>query len=383
MPKPSRVLLIEDNRIEARLTRQWLGVDAGGAFDVEWVEQVSQGLDRLSRAGIDVILSDLNLSDSRGLETFIKLHAQAPEVPIVLLTGQDDETLGALAVENGADDFLVKKQTDGPKLARVLRFALARRRAHDGQLTKAVSPKPRRVIGFLGGKGGVGTTTVALNVAKALAKRQKSVILAEIRPSYGTLSFHLRQEPCETLRTLLESCPGAIREEDVAARLCKGANESRVLFGPQPGDAFRETDPAQTEAVVEALSKMADFVLLDFPSQPSRATQSAVGLCDSVVVVAEREAGSVLCGKVAINQLQAWGVGGDSVGAVIVTRTEYPKLLELSEIRTRLGCDILGAVPIATSTSLEEAISRAESVAVSFVEIAGRLAAAKVVGMKV
>ncbi len=93
-----RVLLIEDNPIEARLTQKWLDNANGDCFQVEWVERIDQGLDRLTRNGIDLVLSDLNLPDSEGLETFLKLHAQSPSIPIVVLTGKDDEALGALAV---------------------------------------------------------------------------------------------------------------------------------------------------------------------------------------------------------------------------------------------------------------------------------------------
>ena len=382
MIKPIRVLLIEDNCIEARQTQKRLDIDAGKAFNVEWVERMAHGLDRLTRTGIDIVLSDLNLPDSRGLETFIKLHAQAPEVPIVVLTGQDDETLGALAMEIGAQDYLVKQQVDGAKLARVLRFSLARQRAREGQINKSSSGRSPRVIGFLGAKGGVGTTTVALNVATALAKQQKSVILAEMRPAFGTLAYLLRQEPRESLRTLLDHFPESISEHDVGARLCKGPAESRVLFGPQQMDAFKETDPRQAEAVVKVLAKMAEFVILDFPVQPSTATQAAIGQCHFVAVVTERELGSVLCGKVALNQLQTWGVGGDSACAVVVNRNEYPSPIELSEIRSRLGCEIVGIVPLATSACFETTMSRAERVAASFVEIGNRLAADKIVGMK-
>jgi len=380
--QPIRVLLIEDNRVEACLTQKWLEIANGDSFAVEWVEHMAQGLDRLTRAGIDVVLSDLNLPDSRGLETFITLHAQAPEVPIVVLTGQDDETLGALAVETGAQDYLVKQQMDGARLARVLRYTLARHRAQGGQLNKSPSGKSPRVIGFLGAKGGVGTTTVALNVATALAKQRKSVILAEIRPSFGTLAYHLRQEPRESLRTLLDQCPEGIGEQDVAARLCKGPAESRVLFGPQQMDAFQEIDPDQAESVVKVLAKMAEFIILDFPSQPSTATQAAIGQCHFVAVVSERELGSVLCGKVALNQLQSWGVGGDSTWAVVVNRNEYPSPMDLTEIRSHLGCGIVGVVPLATSASFETAISRAERVAASFAEIGNRFAADKIVSMK-
>lgn len=379
-----RVLLIEDNPIEARLTQKWLDNANGDCFQVEWVERMEQGLDRLTRSGIDLILSDLNLPDSEGLDTFMKLHAQFPAVPIVVLTGKDDEALGALAVASGAQDYLVKQQLDVTKLARVLQLTLIRHRVHEHQRNKPLADKSSRVIGFLGAKGGVGTTTVAVNVATALAKQQESVILAEMRPSFGTLAYLLRQEPKErNLRTLFDRFPGGFSEEDVVARLCKGPSGSRVLFGPQQGDQYKELDSGHVEALVKLLAKMADFVILDFPSQPSSATQAATSRCNFVAVVTERELGSVQSGKVTLDQLQAWGVGGDSTCAVVVNRNEYLKPIELNEIRSRLGCEIVGLIPLATSANLETSIVRAQEVAASFVELGREFAASKLVGVKV
>ncbi len=379
-----RVLLIEDNPIEARLTQKWLDNTNGDSFQVEWVERMDQGLDRLTRTGIDLVLSDLNLPDSEGLDTFLRLHTQSPSVPIVVLTGKDDEALGALAVASGAQDYLVKQQLDVTKLARVLQLTLMRHRVHENQRSKPRTERLSRVIGFLGAKGGAGTTTVAVNVATALAKQQESVILAEVRPSFGTLAYLLRQEPKErNLRTLFDRFPGGFSEEDVLARLCKGPSGSRVLFGPQQEDAYKELDSGQTEALVKLLSKMADFVILDLPSQPSCATQAAVSRCNAVAVVTERELGSVQSGKVTLDQLQSWGVGGDSTCAVVVSRNEYLKPIELDEISARLGCEIVGTIPLATSANLETSIVRAQEVAASFAELGKSFATSKLAEIKV
>ena len=74
--------------------------------------RLSDGLERLDKGGIDLVLLDLGLPDSRGLDTFFKAHAHAPEIPFVLLTGLDDETLALNAVRQGAQDYLVKGATD-------------------------------------------------------------------------------------------------------------------------------------------------------------------------------------------------------------------------------------------------------------------------------
>jgi signal transduction histidine kinase/CheY-like chemotaxis protein len=128
-----RVLLIEDNPGDARLIWEMLTeVGATGlaaAFDLECADRLSTGLARLAAGGIDVVLLDLSLPDSQGLDTFAKVHAQVPQVPIILLTGLDDAALAVKAVREGAQDYLVKRQVDGNLLVRAMRYAIERKQA--------------------------------------------------------------------------------------------------------------------------------------------------------------------------------------------------------------------------------------------------------------
>jgi PAS domain S-box-containing protein len=135
---PRKVLLVEDNPGDARLIREMLTEAGEGTYDIEWVPRLSEALERLARDEIDVVLLDLGLPDSYGLDTFLRAHAQAPQVPFVVLTGLSDETLAVTAVRKGAQDYLVKGETDGNLLLRAIRYAgerkqaeLALRQAHD------------------------------------------------------------------------------------------------------------------------------------------------------------------------------------------------------------------------------------------------------------
>ena len=84
-----------------------------------------------SRGEIDLVLLDLGLPDSRGLETFVKAYAHAPQIPFVVLTGLNDETVALSAVRQGAQDYLVKGQTDGGLLLRAIRYATERKRIEE------------------------------------------------------------------------------------------------------------------------------------------------------------------------------------------------------------------------------------------------------------
>ena len=127
--KPINVLLIEDNPGDARLIREVLAEASGVAFNLEWFDHLEAGLQRLAEGMVDVVLLDLSLPDSRGLDTLGGTHAQAPQVPIVVLTGGNDEMQGVKAVKQGAQDYLVKGQVNGHLLVRSMRYAIERKEA--------------------------------------------------------------------------------------------------------------------------------------------------------------------------------------------------------------------------------------------------------------
>src|SRR5687768_7600175 len=111
---PLRVLLIEDNLVDARLI-QIMVTDAGAnAFDIERADRLSTALERLGKEHFDLVLLDLSLPDSHGLGTFSRVHQQSPGVPIIVMSGLDDERVAVTAVHEGAQDYLVKGQVSGP-----------------------------------------------------------------------------------------------------------------------------------------------------------------------------------------------------------------------------------------------------------------------------
>lgn len=126
-----KVLLIEDNPGDARLIKEMLTEAGNISFDLEWKERLSTGLERLAREGIDVVLLDLMLPDSRGSLTFDMMLSRAPQVPIVVMSGIDDETLATSAVQKGAQDYLIKGQVESNLLVRSIRYAIARKHAEE------------------------------------------------------------------------------------------------------------------------------------------------------------------------------------------------------------------------------------------------------------
>ena len=122
------ILVVEDNPGDVRLIQEMLAETDEDSFQVEHVNQLSAGLERLTHSGIKIVLLDLSLPDSHGLNTFTQLHAHAFDIPVIILTGLDDETLGQISVREGAQDYLVKGQITSPSLVRSIRFAIERQR---------------------------------------------------------------------------------------------------------------------------------------------------------------------------------------------------------------------------------------------------------------
>ncbi|MHB8881076.1 MAG: hybrid sensor histidine kinase/response regulator [Thermodesulfovibrionales bacterium] len=126
--KRIKVLLVEDNPDDAVLMQRALRPIKGGDIKVTWSPSLSSALENLASETYDVVVTDLGLPESNGIESFLKLHARYPEVPIIVLTGLSDEKAALEAVQKGAQDYLVKGQVDGAFFVQAIRYAIERQK---------------------------------------------------------------------------------------------------------------------------------------------------------------------------------------------------------------------------------------------------------------
>lgn len=338
MQKTVNVLLIEDSRSFAGLVKHWLLDRTDIACALNWTDSLQAGLNRLKLGGVDVILLDLGLPDSKGLQTLIRTKVEAFGIPVILLSADHSDDFALQMVKDGAEDYIAKGACNGDVLAKAIRYAMARNvgRKPDGE-----------TMAFLGAKGGVGSTTVAMNVAAALAGSGKT-ILVEMRPLFGTLlPFFKPDRQTRNTSYLLRDAAVELDSTEVGACLwaCKSVPGLCIIFGPQSVAECGDLAPDRVKKLIKVLARMADYVVLDLPASLSDANRSAVQASARLALVVERDPVCVRLAKLMVQAISTWeGVPGP-IQSVLVNRASVGCPMGLAEIETELECPLLGVVP--------------------------------------
>jgi two-component system, cell cycle response regulator len=209
-----KVLVIEDDEAEYVLVNELLEGQAS-SFEIQWADSLGKGISFLTENKMDVVLLDLFLPDSQGLETFARLRTRFPEMPIVILSGHDDEGSALEAVRKGAHDFLVKGQVDGKRLSRVLKYALQRQELHKDP---AGSPLKDPLTGLNNRQGFLTMAEQHLKMAQR-GNRDFFVCLAVLNGLPQIIQTYGEEEGNNAVLTMAEILKESFRPSDVLARL--------------------------------------------------------------------------------------------------------------------------------------------------------------------
>jgi CheY-like chemotaxis protein/MinD-like ATPase involved in chromosome partitioning or flagellar assembly len=377
-----KVLIVDDND-----NNRGVLCDALGGEPYRLLEAVNgqQALDIANEELPDLILLDVLMPGMDGFATLHNLKAQEKtrHIPVIMVTALHMDSQISLCLDGGAIDHIVKPFSGLVVRARV-RAALRNRvpAASDKQ-----GPKRGRVIGFIGAKGGAGTTTTALNVALALVAPERSVVVVEMRPYLGTVAQHLGVVAPPDIGRLLDcQNPGDINPRTLSNCLTLHPTGMRLLLASPGFDDQREITAQQAEEILKGLASMAEYVIVDFPCQPTRATRTGLHCCNFVVLTVELEAACLASAQAMLKGLNSWGVGGNSVGAVLLHHRAANSSITVGHARTLLSCRIIGLIPpepdlsaIALKAGQPLVLSHPESTAaVALTELAARLMADQV-----
>lgn len=282
-----------------------------------------------------LVILDIMMPGMDGYEVCRRLRAapQTAHLPVIMLTAKGQVEDKVAGFEAGADDYLIKPVVPTELLARVK--ALLLRSAY-------VAPTKARSIALIGAKGGVGVTTLAVNLAIALAQMDKDVILLDLQLQSGAVALQLGISPASTIADLLGNEPTMLNQRMVENSLTRHPSGIRVLPAAQdPNSIQRELTQPHLEAILSNLETAAQYLVLDMGSQPSPPAQQILRRCNQVILVTEPDKIALTLAQRALGSLQALDVKGNRIGVVAVNRTRSASTLTKSAIESALGSELM------------------------------------------
>ncbi len=227
------VLLVEDDPVDIRFVKDALLASPQCGFKVEIATMLSDGMERLSRGGIDLLLMDINLPDCTGAQTVEQVCLKASEIPVVVLTAEDDECLAVKSVQSGIQDYLVKGSLKIDPLGRILRQAIERHRLQ--QQLRALSHTDD-LTGLLNRRGFWNLSEQQLKIANRRGSEVLVLFVDVDGMKYINDAFgHLQGD--HTLKDVARLLKETFRESDIIARI--GGDEFAVFAIDTPRQSAR------------------------------------------------------------------------------------------------------------------------------------------------
>jgi len=343
----TRVLVVDDSVDSVALVG--LMLERKG-FEIIAAVSGEQALVKAETEHPDVVILDVMMPDMDGFEVCSRLRANpaTAELPVLILTAKTSVKDKVAGFEAGADDYVVKP-IHPDELASRLTAIMHRAAARRGVVPES---EHTNVIGFLGAKGGVGITTLAINVAAVLAGSAEEghrVVLAEMRSGLASAALQLGLDHntglAELLRHPVESVDASLVDVQLQLHRCG----VRVLCGQidPPGVAL-PVSPAHAEAILGFLMAETDHLLLDLGSGLDETNRLLLSKCDHVVIGADPDRIATAMGASLLAAFaKSPDVASDHVRTVLVHRARSASSLGKEEAEKILQGDILGVVPAA------------------------------------
>ena len=340
------VLLVEDDPDYAALVQEWLSsAQTGPKFLLAWADSVRSAVDRLAKGDINVVLLDLSLPDSEGIETFHALNFLCTAVPIIILSAASSESLALQTISQGAEDYLVKSTCTADLLARALSYAARRRQRETEVQLPAGAAKHNRVVAMLGAKGGTGATTAACTLAAELRDlSQGPTLLADLDPHSGLVGFLLG---LESRYSILQATQSLDRlDRTIWQSLVSDADGVDVIHSPAPASAT-EVDPASLSRVVGFATRSYEWVVLDLGRLNACNAKLLATLKHTAetIVVTTNSISSLYAAKRTVEALRANGVDLGHVGVIINQADEAGEGLPSTDLIELFGVQLYARLP--------------------------------------
>lgn len=308
-------------------------------YEVTTMNKGSQALAYIESNTPDLIILDVMMPDMNGLDIsrHLRSHTRTQDIPIIMFTAKtmiDDKVKG---FEAGADDYLTKP-THPTELASRVRAMLESRQPRAAE-PEAIDAGV--VYGVLGVKGGVGTSTVALNLAAAMLKAGDNPILSDFRLGYGTIGLSLG------LKT--QGMTNAIRRElrsanDLEQQFVTHQSGLRGLLSTaHPQESYINIAPNQAVAIVQGLQQRSSHTVLDLGHGLSNLNEALLRQVDRLLLTIEATPVALQMANILLKQLEQF-IDRKFISVVVVQRTLSTLQTPWPEIENRLQCEVLAMI---------------------------------------
>jgi pilus assembly protein CpaE len=333
---PEKILIIDDDLDTLRLVGLMLQKQG---YQIVAAGSGPQGLELAAAELPDLILLDVMMPGMDGYEVARRLRSneKTARIGILMFTAKsqlDDKVTG---FEAGADDYLTKPTHPSELQAHVR--ALLGRTNKGSPPALVVSEEPAYMIGVIAARGGLGVTTVASNLAAALARKSGvDVIVAEYRPGQGTLCYDLKLEQKDGLSQLLETHPADITRKLVEEALIHHTSGIRILAASgQPKDGLQLDKREQFDVILSRLKFVARLVIVDLGSGLGPLNQKLALLFNELIVVAEPMDISLQHSRALLDDLVELGVDRSHLYVAVNYRIRSDAQLSVPQVQERIN----------------------------------------------
>jgi pilus assembly protein CpaE len=340
-----RILVVDDEIESVKLIGLML---QRRGYEIIAARSGSQALEKAQTENPDLVILDIMMPDMDGYEVCRQLRVDpaTADLPIIMFTAKtmvDDKVAGFQA---GADDYLTKPVHPEELASRIEAVLL---RSARRQVVEVQPPMRAKVLGFLGSKGGVGTTTLAVNVAVALAQgpaKGQQIILADMQSGMAASSIQLGLRHSGGMAQLLDQPAERIDARMVEARLQEYMTGMRVMSGqPDPAGVATPVSPDHAEAIVQHLGAMADYLLLDLGVGMEEVNRRILPSCDHVVVAIEPHRLSLTLAQALLDEMTtSLNLARHRIVLVLVNKTPSSSSFNKEMIEGLLQHDLAGVV---------------------------------------
>jgi len=333
-----KILIIDDDIDTLKLVG--LMLERQG-YEIAVASNGSLGISKAAEERPQLILLDVMMPDLDGYEVTRRLRSDPAlaHIPIIMFTAKtmvDDKVAG---FEAGVDDYLTKP-THPAELTAHVKAVLAR-----SEQARAVPAERARVVGFIGARSGIGTSTLALNTAITLQQKGHDVILAEFNPGRGSFGLELSINNPAGLGNLLSRSIKDIHLRSVETELVNHNSGIRLLLASyRPHEAELDQAVTQMEAILNNLASMCTTVVLDLGAGIRPYTLPLLQQCDRIILVVEPVYPGNTFGAAMLEDLEANAISRHKVNLALVNKVRTSLQIPWRQVETDLGIELAGIV---------------------------------------